>query len=110
MNQQEQPPPPPSAKQQQNRHHVGILALEVYTPRVYVDQAELECYNNVPAGKYTIGLGQDAIGLVSGDVEDINSICLTVVQNLLEKYVRCVCCRIENAVECSHSPSPRSNG
>jgi hydroxymethylglutaryl-CoA synthase len=87
MNQQEQPQTPPSAKPQNNRHHVGILALEVYTPRVYVDQAELECYNNVPAGKYTIGLGQDAIGLVSGDVEDINSICLTVVQNLLEKYV-----------------------
>lgn len=103
MNQQEQSPPPPPAKQ----HHVGILALEVYTPRVYIDQAELECYNNVPAGKYTIGLGQDAIGLVSGDVEDINSICLTVVQNLLEKYVRR---RIEKCWSAPSHAVPRSNG
>ncbi len=33
-----------------------------------------------------IGLGQDSIGLVCGDAEDINSISLTVVQSLLEKY------------------------
>jgi hydroxymethylglutaryl-CoA synthase len=70
-----------------NRHHVGILAMEVYTPRVYLSQADLETHAGVSAGKYTIGLGQDHIGLVSGDVEDINSICLTVVKNLLEKYV-----------------------
>lgn len=36
-------------------------------------------------GKYTIGLGQSRMALLD-DREDINSICLTVVASLLEKY------------------------
>jgi hydroxymethylglutaryl-CoA synthase len=63
--------------------HVGILALQVYTPRTYICQRELEQHMGAPAGKYTIGLGQEGLA-VTGDVEDINSICLTVVQSLLE--------------------------
>ena len=35
-----------------------ISAMEVYTPSTYVDQAELEQFDGVAAGKYTIGLGQ----------------------------------------------------
>ncbi len=69
-----------------NKKNVGILAIEVYTPKTYVTQTKLEEYNGVSQGKYTIGLGQDAIGLVCGDAEDINSIALTVVHSLLEKY------------------------
>ena len=65
---------------------VGILALEVYTPRTFVQQAALEAHAGVPAGKYTIGLGQEGLA-VTGDAEDINSLCLTVVHSLLEKYV-----------------------
>jgi len=38
----------------------------------------------VAAGKFTVGLGQDGLA-VTGDAEDINSICLTAVQSLLEK-------------------------
>ncbi|GKY98380.1 hypothetical protein MPSEU_000795600 [Mayamaea pseudoterrestris] len=64
---------------------VGILAMEVYTPRTFVSQAALEKHSGVPAGKYTIGLGQEGLAL-TGDAEDINSLCLTVVQSLLEKY------------------------
>ena len=66
--------------------HVGILALEVYTPRTYVQQAALEQHTGVPAGKYTIGLGQEGLA-VTGDAEDVNSLCLTAVHSLLEKYV-----------------------
>ena len=66
--------------------HVGILALEVYTPRTYVQQAALEQHAGVPAGKYTIGLGQEGLA-VTGDAEDVNSLCLTAVHSLLEKYV-----------------------
>lgn len=65
--------------------HVGILALEVYFPSTYISQVELEQANGVSAGKYTIGLGQDTMAF-TGDHEDINSISLTVVQSLLEKY------------------------
>eukprot|EP00527_Entomoneis_sp_CCMP2396_P006802 CAMPEP_0198149166 /NCGR_PEP_ID=MMETSP1443-20131203/45257_1 /TAXON_ID=186043 /ORGANISM="Entomoneis sp., Strain CCMP2396" /LENGTH=98 /DNA_ID=CAMNT_0043814105 /DNA_START=40 /DNA_END=332 /DNA_ORIENTATION=+ len=65
--------------------HVGILAMEVYTPRTYVKQTALEEHNGIPAGKYTIGLGQEGLG-ITGDVEDVNSLCLTVVHSLLEKY------------------------
>ena len=68
-----------------NDRHVGILAMEVYTPRTFVQQSALEAHNGIPAGKYTIGLGQQGIG-ITGDAEDINSLCLTVVHRLLEKY------------------------
>lgn len=63
---------------------VGIIAMEVYIPSQYVDQAELEEFDEVGAGKYTIGLGQARMGFCS-DREDINSLCLTVVQRLMER-------------------------
>mmetsp|Transcript_35743 Transcript_35743/g.33876 ORF Transcript_35743/g.33876 Transcript_35743/m.33876 type:complete len:1078 (+) Transcript_35743:181-3414(+) len=65
--------------------NVGILAMEVYFPSTYISQKELEQANGVSAGKYTIGLGQESMSF-SGDREDINSISLSVVQSLLEKY------------------------
>ena len=63
---------------------VGIVAMEIYFPSQYVDQTELETFDGVSAGKYTIGLGQGKMGFCS-DREDINSLCLTVVQNLLRR-------------------------
>ncbi|XP_037355321.1 hydroxymethylglutaryl-CoA synthase, mitochondrial [Talpa occidentalis] len=63
---------------------VGIHALEVYFPAQYVDQTDLEKYNKVEAGKYTVGLGQTEMGFCSVQ-EDINSLCLTVVQRLMER-------------------------
>mmetsp|Transcript_5644 Transcript_5644/g.11689 ORF Transcript_5644/g.11689 Transcript_5644/m.11689 type:complete len:1077 (+) Transcript_5644:224-3454(+) len=65
--------------------HVGILAMDVYTPRSFVKQSALEEHSGIPQGKYTIGLGQEALG-ITGDAEDVNSLCLTVVHSLLEKY------------------------
>jgi len=38
--------------------NVGIKAIELYFPGLCVDQAELEKFNGVSQGKYTIGLGQ----------------------------------------------------
>lgn len=63
---------------------VGIIAMEIYFPSQYVDQAELEQFDGVSAGKYTVGLGQTRMGFCS-DREDINSLCLTVVQRLMER-------------------------
>ncbi|KAL7989056.1 hypothetical protein Chor_007975 [Crotalus horridus] len=63
---------------------VGIVALEIYFPSQYVDQIELEKFDGVDAGKYTIGLGQSKMGFCS-DREDINSLCLTAVQKLMER-------------------------
>ncbi|XP_070599475.1 hydroxymethylglutaryl-CoA synthase, cytoplasmic isoform X1 [Erythrolamprus reginae] len=63
---------------------VGIVALEIYFPSQYVDQVELEKFDGVDAGKYTIGLGQSKMGFCS-DREDINSLCLTAVQKLMER-------------------------
>lgn len=65
-------------------HNVGILAMEVYFPSQYVDQSELEAFDGVSKGKYTIGLGQSKMGFCS-DREDINSLCLSVMQRLVEK-------------------------
>lgn len=63
---------------------VGILALEIYFPAQYVDQNELEKYDGVSAGKYTVGLGQEKMGFCN-DREDINSFCLTAVRKLLDR-------------------------
>lgn len=67
-----------------NDKNVGILALEVYTPRTFVQQSALETHTGVSAGKYTLGLGQQGLA-VTGDAEDVNSLCLTAVHSLLEK-------------------------
>ncbi|KAJ1927695.1 3-hydroxy-3-methylglutaryl coenzyme A synthase [Tieghemiomyces parasiticus] len=64
---------------------VGILGIEVYFPRRYVDQAELEQFDGVSTGKYTIGLGQSKMAFTD-DREDIASFCLSAVQNFMEKY------------------------
>nr|XP_026495422.1 hydroxymethylglutaryl-CoA synthase 1 [Vanessa tameamea] len=64
--------------------NVGILAMEIYFPSQYVDQVELEKFDEVAAGKYTIGLGQSRMGFCS-DREDINSLCLTALHRLIEK-------------------------
>ena len=77
-------PGPNLTEQQGWPQDVGILAIEVYFPYQYVDQAELEKFDDVSSGKYTIGLGQSRMGFCS-DREDINSLCLTVVQRLMEK-------------------------
>lgn len=58
--------------------------MELYFPFQYVDQAELEQFDGVAAGKYTVGLGQARMGFCS-DCEDINSLCLTVVHRLMER-------------------------
>jgi len=63
---------------------VGILAMEVYFPKTCVNQTELEKFDSVGAGKYTIGLGQTCMGFC-GDQEDINSLCLTVLKGLVSK-------------------------
>lgn len=64
---------------------VGIKAVEVYFPAQYVEQTELEQFDGVSAGKYTIGLGQSRMGFCN-DREDINSLCLTVVHRLMDRY------------------------
>lgn len=64
---------------------VGLIAVELYFPNTYVDQVDLEKFNGVPAGKYTIGLGQLKMACVN-DREDINSISLTCVSQLLKKH------------------------
>jgi hydroxymethylglutaryl-CoA synthase len=66
-------------------NRVGILGAEVYFPSTFIDMEDLEMANKVSKGKYTIGLGQMAMAF-TGDREDINSISLSVVSSLLEKY------------------------
>jgi hydroxymethylglutaryl-CoA synthase len=65
--------------------NVGIIAMDIYFPRTYVSQTKLEQFSNVETGKFTIGLGQEDLAFVS-DREDIYSMCLTVVSNLVSKY------------------------
>nr|CAG8566236.1 2878_t:CDS:2 [Entrophospora candida] len=57
--------------------NVGIVAIEIYFPKRCIEQAELEKFDKVSTGKYTIGLGQTKMGFCD-DRE--------AVQNLIEKY------------------------
>ncbi|KAH8808426.1 putative hydroxymethylglutaryl-CoA synthase [Xylogone sp. PMI_703] len=65
--------------------NIGIKAIEIYFPGQCVDQAELEKFDGVSQGKYTIGLGQTKMSFCD-DREDIYSFALTTVSNLLSKY------------------------
>ncbi|KAG7009365.1 hypothetical protein G7Y79_00002g004800 [Physcia stellaris] len=65
--------------------NVGIKAIEIYFPSQCVDQAELEKFDGVSQGKYTIGLGQTKMSFCD-DREDIYSFALTTVSSLLHKY------------------------
>eukprot|EP00842_Homolaphlyctis_polyrhiza_P006955 jgi/Hompol1/849/HPOL_004253-RA len=65
--------------------NIGVHAIELYFPRKCVDQTELEKHDGASTGKYTIGLGQTKMAFCD-DREDIQSICLTVVRSLIEKY------------------------
>ncbi|KAG2358515.1 hydroxymethylglutaryl-coenzyme A synthase N terminal-domain-containing protein [Suillus spraguei] len=64
---------------------VGILGMEVYFPQRCISEADLEVFDGVPAGKYTIGLGQEYMACCD-DREDINSFALNAVSGLLERY------------------------
>lgn len=61
----------------------GVIAMEIYFPRFYISQSDLEQTDNC-VGKYTTGLGQLNLGFCSIE-EDVNSICLTVVHNLINR-------------------------
>ncbi|KAI5894545.1 hydroxymethylglutaryl-coenzyme A synthase [Schizophyllum commune H4-8] len=62
---------------------VGVLALDIYFP--YWCVSELEDYDGVSKGTYTIGLGQEYMAFTD-DREDTHSFALNAVCGLLEKY------------------------
>lgn len=62
----------------------GIVALEVYIPKLYINQSEFEEVKGIPKGKIQIGLGQEQMSFVS-HLEDVNSMALTVLKNLLDR-------------------------
>lgn len=64
--------------------NVGIIAMEMYVPKRFVAQADLEEQDGC-AGKYVVGLGQKNMAFVD-DREDIASIYMTAVTRLLEGY------------------------
>ncbi len=63
---------------------LGIVDMQVYFPKYYVDQNDLETHDKADKGKYTIGLGQDKMAFVK-DNEDIVSISLTVVDKIIKR-------------------------
>ncbi|KAI0477718.1 putative hydroxymethylglutaryl-CoA synthase [Xylariaceae sp. FL0804] len=65
--------------------NIGVKAIELYSPSQYVEQAELEKFDGVSTGKYTIGLGQTKMTFCD-DREDIYSLALTATSRLLKNY------------------------
>lgn len=68
-----------------NKEKIGIVAMSCYYPKLYVDQEELECYDKVSTGKYTIGLGQRKLSFTN-DREDVCSLAMTVTKKLMDEY------------------------
>lgn len=66
-------------------NQIGIKGIEIYIPTQFVNQSDLEIADGVSTGKYTIGLGQTNMSFVN-DREDIYSMSLTVLQNLINNY------------------------
>jgi len=71
--------------QSERPQDVGVLAMEMYFPKRCISEEDLEVFDGVSKGKYTIGLGQEYMACTD-DREDINSFALTVVSSLLKKY------------------------
>ncbi|KAA8493700.1 Hydroxymethylglutaryl-CoA synthase A [Porphyridium purpureum] len=65
--------------------YVGIQAVQVYVPRLCVQMQELERFDAASSGKYVTGLGQESMHFCD-DNEDVHSLSLTVVSQLLERY------------------------
>lgn len=65
--------------------NVGIKAIEVYFPKRCISEDELEDFDGVSKGKYTIGFGQQYMAFTD-DREDIQSFALSTVSSLLKKY------------------------
>ena len=72
------------AVDRKDEDNLGIVSMECYFPKQFVSQSDLEQHDKVSSGKYTIGLGQDAMSFTT-DREDICSISMTVLSNLLRK-------------------------
>lgn len=64
--------------------NVGIFAIEMYFPKLYLEQTELELYDNC-VGKYTKGLGLKQMG-VATNYEDTASMALTACKKLMDNY------------------------
>lgn len=67
----------PHCEMQRNlARNAGITAIEVYIPKLYVEIEELEAHHRAGKGKYTVGLGQKRMSIVS-ESEDSVSMGLT---------------------------------
>lgn len=73
-----------------------------------MSQEDLEAYDKVQPGKYTLGLGQRNMAF-TGDQEDVVSMSLTAVQSLLDKY-RINPCDIGRCTTLSFIPDSRILG
>ncbi len=73
----------PSREERSASRRVGIHAMELYFPPHMVKQADMERFHDSP-GKYTAGLGQEAITFCA-DNEDPVSMALTAVHRLIER-------------------------
>lgn len=54
----------------------GISLIEVYIPKMYVETEDLEQHHKASKGKYTLGLGQKKMSVVS-EAEDVVSMAMT---------------------------------
>lgn len=89
---------------------IGIIAIELYVPPLYVEQSELEKHDGVLANKYTVGLGQNRLATMNPRTEDPVSMALTVCQNMLVRYPSSSIGRLECGTESNpdHAKSIKS--
>lgn len=67
-----------------NYTQFGLLSIELYIPKLYIDQDEFEKQKGISSGKITKGIGQLEMSYTS-ELEDVNSMALTVLKNLMTR-------------------------
>jgi hydroxymethylglutaryl-CoA synthase len=65
---------------------IGIQYIECYYPRQKVSMPELETYDSVSQGKYTIGLGQQSCHYPHPDQEDVPSMMMTCIRRMMDRW------------------------
>ena len=66
------------------KEEIGIISIEHYSPRNYINQSDLETYMGVSKGKFTIGLGQKQMRFCTEN-EEVHSMAMTSLRRLLER-------------------------
>ena len=94
-----------------DKSNIGVIAMSIYVPRLFIDMREYETTNNISKNKITKGLGQKNMSFVTKN-EDSTSMALNALKQLLSNplAIKAKIKKLEFATETIHdkSKSPKT--